>query len=131
MHTLRSIIPYLEQIHGLHAIKVLQPEDHTHLQHNEEPHNDGVKACLQKQIILLALHDHTFRKPHVPEVLMHTDGSITFPSVPFPELHIHQAITGSPSSAIHHHLVKKYYQGKDYGYATLLIAFNLLPTKAY
>lgn len=122
-NTLQSTLASLQNIPGLTGFKILTPKDRAHIQTIEEHHNHGVKACLQKEIVLIALHDETFRKPHVPEVIR-ANGKVIFPPVPFPELDHHNAITGSPGSTVHTYLKKKYYNNKIDNEATLLIGFN-------
>ncbi len=124
MVTIPKVFADLQGIPGLRKPLLLTPEDRKEILRLEEEHNYGVHDCLQKEVVLVILHDEMFRKPHLPEVILH-QGKHIFPAVPFPELASLSAITGSPGSPVHFYLVNKYYNEIG-NHATLLIGFNLV-----
>ncbi|MBI5391442.1 hypothetical protein HZB00_00405 [Candidatus Woesearchaeota archaeon] len=123
MIDIQPILEQLQKIRGLKDPKILSPEDRALLKQSETAQNIGVHTCLKRSILLVALHDETFRKPETPEVI-EENGVATFPAVAFPELAQYQAITGSPSIQSHFYLVEKHYPNVE-NYATLLIGFDL------
>ena len=123
----QEAISELKKVKGLSNFMVLDDYDRIVLAGLEEKNNYGVRACLDKEIILLFTHDSKFRDVPYP-IVFQTKSSHLLPPVPFPELENKErknVVSASPTQKVHLYLVNKYNLDAVQEDATLLVGFDL------
>ena|SRR3989338_5485885 len=120
-------ISELKKVKGLSNFRVLDDYDRITLAELEEKNNYGVRACLDKEIILLFTHDSGFRDVPYP-IVFQTKSSHLLPPVPFPELENRErknVVSASPKQKVHFYLANKYNLDVAHEDATLLVGFDI------
>ena len=120
---MEKAISHLKAMRGLKQVKVLNNEHKKEIMRRESKNNEGVSECLKKKTVIILVHDSEFREA-VSELVIKKNDEVYFPALPFPELV--NAISSSPSKAVHDFLVKEYDLVDDPEFATILIGFEEL-----
>lgn len=120
--TVESEIQRLLTIPGIRDVYELSPDDKRFIFLNEEDRNHGVFEAIRRKHTVCILHTDTFRVPDAP-IVYSAEGKVIFPPVPFHEIRRGNAVSGSPSGAIHAHLLKHFPAAEDSD-ATVLIGFD-------
>ena len=119
-----SALEVLETVNGLYNFIILNGNDRKEILLLENSWNFGIKECLTKDIVVLAIHNSLFETPK--EVFkIQKDKKVTLLPVNFHYLEDMNAVSGSPSLKVHDYLIKKYDLKLNDEEATLLVGFDL------
>ena len=121
----QTIMQTLQNVPGLTIIDLLHEKHKSFIQQLEHKSNLGVLESLNRKHTLLVSHNSLFRDPVSP-IVENKNNQITFPAVPFPEIHplANNVVSSSPSNKVHEALQKTLNIKLPKNEATLLIGWD-------
>ena len=121
---LKDILEELNRVNGLNNINLLNDEDKDIVRNLEEDNNIGVLECIDRNHVVMVVHNSGFREPE-KDMVIKENNVVIFPALVFPEVKAKDVISSSPGINVHDYLRKRFDLNIDDEHATLLIGFNL------
>lgn len=120
----QNIISELKSTTGLTNVIELTNLDKLEFRILEDSNNFGVRFALERKHTLVVVHNSEFRPP-LGAMVLHKNGELIFPPLPFPEVGALSVISSSPSVILHKHIVNRFNLNLEAEEATLIIGFDI------
>ncbi|MBI2667431.1 hypothetical protein HYX17_01525 [Candidatus Woesearchaeota archaeon] len=121
---LKDILEGLNKVNGLNNVNILGDEDKDIIRNLEEENNIGVLECIDRNHVVMVVHNSGFREPE-KNMVIKENGIAIFPALEFPEVKAKDVVSSSPGINVHEYLRRRFNLNIDNEHATLLIGFNL------